>query len=238
MYFWGMKKLNLIILTLVIALAIESCYKKPEASFTTSKSEYIAGDTVHLKNTSSNGHSFLWALPDGRKLTTTNVDYLIPTNQGFAQLTFILNAYSRREKKSSSVTKTVDVIPSSMFGVDNTYNIYYPLNVSSQPFGNNWRIDAEYLTTNPMVPNNAYLTIILPGTSPPTSNTTYTLQSNDTLAPGYAYVNIFQVTEANVNYTSQSGQLDITITNGKVHAVFNHVSTTFGYKISGDITVP
>ena len=70
-----MKKSKTLFLLLLIAITICTCRKPPVASFTTNLSEYIAGDTVHLINTSQNGYSYEWTMPDGNKVTTTNADF-------------------------------------------------------------------------------------------------------------------------------------------------------------------
>ena len=135
-----MKKKQLFILLLLVALTTAGCQKEPEASFVTNASEYIAGDIVHLTNTSGNADSYIWAMPDGRKLTTTNADYQIDSNYGFGTLTFILEAFSKNGSKTSSATRSVDIIPASTFAVDSTNFSYHPLNVISKAFGNNWAI--------------------------------------------------------------------------------------------------
>src|ERR1035437_6341837 len=242
-----MKKFKTIIPALLVAITISSCYKKSEASFTTNKSEYIAGDTLHLKNTSTNGHSYLWALPNGDKVTSANVDYLIPRNQGFDKLTFILNAYSRREKKSSTVSNTVNVIPSSVFAVDSPAYSYYPLNVYGRSYsdwrGSWWEITANvgnYQNSNSSLNAAGSLMIRFSGSVAPTSGI-YLLQPNDTLTSGHAYVLIKREwwEYGEEDYYSLSGQLNVNMTNGKVHVVFTHIDTKYAMrKISGDITVP
>ncbi|MBI4945390.1 MAG: hypothetical protein HY840_03195 [Bacteroidetes bacterium] len=238
-----MKKTKTILIVLSI-ISIVGCQQNPTASFTANKSEYIAGDTVHLTNTSANGHSYLWTMPDGTTLTTTNADYLIPANQGFATLTFALEAFSKNGKKNNSVSQSIAVIPASVFSIDGSYS-YNPINVAGSPYGKNWQITA-YVQNYPQEDINpahaaAYLMIKLPGTAAPTSAGTYSLQANDTLALGKAYIWITRVwwELQRADYVSSSGQLQITIENGKVHAVFNNIQTNYPpYTISGNIYCP
>ena len=61
---------SLLIATAVILLT--SCQKQPSADFSTDKSEYIAGDVVKLTNSSTDGSSYKWIMPDGQTNTSTN----------------------------------------------------------------------------------------------------------------------------------------------------------------------
>ena len=249
-----MKKFKTIFLYLTGIIALVSCRKQPEASFTTNLDEYIAGDSVHLINTSLNGNSYQWTMPDGSNATSTNADFLINPNFGFGTLTFILEADSKKEKKSDWASKSVAVIPASFFSIDSgltpTNFSYRPVKVDSKFYSpNDWWITAvvdPYITQAPSYSvANAYLSIKFPNSLPPTVGT-YLLQSNPTLTTGTAYIIIRRIWwEDNYeDFVSLSGQLNVTITNGKVHVVFSNVAASrtinsVAYpncKISGDIT--
>lgn len=245
------------IIILFIAVIFSSCVKQPEASFVTDLSEYSAGEIVHLTNTSSDANSYIWMMPGGQIVRTTNADYQIDPNFGFGTLTFILNA-SLDGRKASSFTRTVDVIPSSVFSVDSSNFSYSPNSILSKPYLNNrWWIYATLEYHHPNVylqqqgldgPGTASLSIVLPGSTTPIAGT-YLLKSNDTLNSGEAYIRIGRRWwEDNYeNFISISGEMNLEITNGKVHAIFSHIDASHtdrwsstsplpNVKISGDIT--
>ena len=76
-----MKNLKKTIIVLSILIAMIGCKKQetsiptPVASFSTDKSSYIAGDTVHLRDSSTNALSWKWTVPNGQTFTTQNLDY-------------------------------------------------------------------------------------------------------------------------------------------------------------------
>ena len=84
-----------------------SCQRQPTANFTTDKTEYQAGDTVHLKNNSEHGKHFIWTMPDGSTQTNTDATYIIPDTTLYSNFTFKLQALSGREKKSDEKSVTV-----------------------------------------------------------------------------------------------------------------------------------
>jgi hypothetical protein len=99
-----MKQLSTILIFIVV---ISACQKQPAATFTTDKTEYYAGDTIHLTNTSENGHSYIWTMPDGSKQTTENAFYVVDTSVLYEKLTFQLEAISKHQRKKTIVTKQV-----------------------------------------------------------------------------------------------------------------------------------
>ena len=84
-----------------------ACQRQPTANFTTDKTEYQAGDTVHLKNSSEYGKHFIWTMPDGSTQTTTDATYIIPDTTLYSNFTFKLQALSSKEKKSNEKSVTV-----------------------------------------------------------------------------------------------------------------------------------
>ncbi len=233
-----MKKFKSIIFIAVIAVFITACQKQPEASFTTNLSEYIAGDIAHLTNTTIDGYSYIWTMPDRTTAISSNADYQINSSIGFATLTFKLDAFSKNGKKTSSVSKSVAVIPASIFSVDSCSTcIRYPFSISSGMVGSNWVIQASIDRFDGMYHVLNYVQIYFAGTTAPLAGT-YLIEPNyASLTANQAYIIMdLNTVEIHPIYTSLSGQLEVTITNGKTHVVFNHVTATGPSKISGDIT--
>jgi hypothetical protein len=95
------------ILLIAFALLLASCQKQPVASFTTDKTEYYAGDTIHLTNTSENGHSYIWTMPDGSKQTKKDATYIVDKSVLYEKLIFQLEADSKHERKKGFAAKQV-----------------------------------------------------------------------------------------------------------------------------------
>jgi len=105
-----MKKVFTKLMAIAIATTVlVGCQKQPEASFTTDKTSYIAGETVKLTNTTVNGDSYKWTFPDGQTGTVENYDYSLPTTLSDGSLTFKLEAFSKNKKKVNEISKTVTV---------------------------------------------------------------------------------------------------------------------------------
>ena len=238
-----MKNLYFLIIGIGVLMGMGGCDKEPTANFSVTKSEYIAGDTVHLLNTSANGYSFLWTLPNGTTSTSTNVDYLIDTSAGFTTLSFRLEA-SDKDGDKNSFSKSVMVIPASVFSIDSGAN-YRPFDISPQTVNSGWVIIASIDGGSGPYVTHTSLGIYFAGITPPSAGT-YIVQPVDSLlTTGQTSIYVHSgAADWDLNFGSISGQLEITITNGKVHAVFNNVvgketgtfvSTNNAY-ISGNIT--
>ncbi len=104
-----MKKINYLITLLILSVTFSSCQKTPEASFTTDKTEYVAGETIKLTNTTINGSEYKWTFPDGQTGTVENYDYTTNDTDPSASLTFKLQATSKNGKKTDEATKTVNL---------------------------------------------------------------------------------------------------------------------------------
>lgn len=98
---------NKIFALIACAIASASCQKEPSASFKTDKTEYIAGETVHLTNNSIDSYSYVWTMPDGQIMTSENVDYITNVSSGNASLTFKLMANSKNGKNQDEISQTV-----------------------------------------------------------------------------------------------------------------------------------
>ena len=86
-------------------ICLASCQKKPSASFTSDKEVYYAGDTIHLTNTSTNAHSYVWTMPDGSQQFNENASYVVDTSVLYEKLNFQLEAYSKHDRKKSLLSK-------------------------------------------------------------------------------------------------------------------------------------
>ena len=95
-----MKKITKFLAIIIAAATISSCQKTPVTSFTTDKTEYVAGETIKLTNTTTNGETYKWTFPDGTTGTIENYDYKLNDTDPDATLTFKLAAYSKNSKKN------------------------------------------------------------------------------------------------------------------------------------------
>lgn len=93
---------------LAVCLVFMACQKQPQASFTSDKSNYFSGETVHLTNTSTDGNSYLWSLPDGSTSELKDIDWTISNSYTGTQ-SFQLTAFSKRQKLSSTASLAIDV---------------------------------------------------------------------------------------------------------------------------------
>ncbi|MBU0489368.1 MAG: PKD domain-containing protein [Bacteroidetes bacterium] len=100
-----------IALLIAVAVVAASCQKKPDASFTTDKESYTAGETVKLTNTSVDGKSYLWTFPDGQTSVSRDVDYTLDASDAGGQKTIQLEVFSKNGKKKDAATKTINVSP-------------------------------------------------------------------------------------------------------------------------------
>ena len=102
-----MKIFQKLIAVSMLAITITSCQKTPEASFTTDKSEYVAGETIKLTNTTLNGSTYKWTFPDGQTGSSESYEYKTNDNNPAATLTFRLEAFSSNGKKTDEDSKSV-----------------------------------------------------------------------------------------------------------------------------------
>lgn len=104
-----MKRITKSAFGLALVILATSCAKQPDASFTTDKTEYVAGETIKLKNTSIDGVTYKWTMPDGQTSSAVDLDYTTDLYQDDATLSFKLIAFSKKDKKSSETTESVKV---------------------------------------------------------------------------------------------------------------------------------
>lgn len=85
---------------------------QPSASFTSSKTEYVAGDTIVLTSSSTNAGSLRWTLPDGTTETTNSIRFSTNTYTSTPvelNLPFRLDAISPSGKKTDYSVKNIKV---------------------------------------------------------------------------------------------------------------------------------
>ena len=235
------------IIYILLFAVITACQRQPTANFTTDKTEYTAGDVVHLKDASVHAYNWKWTTPDGKTYTTQNLDFPLDSDDLGGEKLFKLEVFSKRGKKTATETKTIKVnqyiLPSDYFAIDN--NSFKPITKMSYKENNSWVIYAEYNATNNSGGAGVY--IYLPNPTQPTTAMTFNLQKNsNTLTTNKASVRVFTNWDSQGlrSFSSISGQLIISIANnGKVNAQFNDINangygsdSTSTFLISGNIT--
>ena len=231
----------------LLFIVFVSCRKIPTANFTTDKTAYNAGETIHCTDVSDNAYSWKWTAPNGNIYTTQNLDFVTDINEASDTKTFTLEVASKDGKKNSTISKSITIneliLSSDYFSSDSgANNKIIPLTKSCGVNNGNWVISASFSGTNVHgVSGGSYLDIFLPTTSPPLASGTYSLQTNHTsLMTGQASISL-KTGDNDVGYqtyNSNSGQLNVSITStGKVRVVFNNIPTAASYIfLSGDIT--
>ena len=96
-------------ISVLFMFVLQSCQRQPKADFRTDKTEYVAGETIQLKNTSIDGKSYKWTVSDGQTSTLKDLNYTTDLYSGGEVITFKLEALSRTGKKTSDKTKSIKV---------------------------------------------------------------------------------------------------------------------------------
>ena len=91
-----------------LLLALVGCQKEPNANFDTDKTNYNPGEVVVLTNTSTNGDSYKWKMPNGTYEYTKNASFQIPIDQEPGVLSFELTANNK--SKTDRIIKTVTIV--------------------------------------------------------------------------------------------------------------------------------
>jgi hypothetical protein len=237
------ERIKIVCFGIVISIGMISCSKEPTANFTMDKGSYFVGDIVHLTNTSVNGNSWKWTMPNGQILTTQNVDYKLDSNDigGLENFSLIAEKGSKTSSVFKSVTVSQIILSTDYFETDtNNYN-YKPISKFSYVSGNNWVIDAINNNSNHF---DIQLQIYFPGTSGPRSNSIFNLVPDPkTMNSGEASIGFNQVIGIEGPWrfdASASGQLYVTIANnGEINASFYNIPSNnrSGVFISGNVTI-
>ena len=90
----------------IILFGLSGCQKEPSASFTTSKTTVVTGETITFTNTSKDGNDYEWNFGDGVTSVLAN-----PTHsyENSGTYTVELTAYSKNGKKSNKASATITV---------------------------------------------------------------------------------------------------------------------------------
>jgi PKD repeat protein len=117
-----MKRINLIVISVIIAIAtFTSCQKEPATSFTNDKTAVVTGEVVTFTNTTVDGYDYEWNFGDGTTSTLENPTHFYENAGTFnVQLT----AYSKNGKKSGNTTTSITVTKANEIKYDGSD---YPL---------------------------------------------------------------------------------------------------------------
>jgi hypothetical protein len=91
-------------------IALMSCSREPVAGFRTDKTEYEAGETVFLINTSIDADSYEWIFPNGETSNLETPSFRI-SDYRHGSLPISLFAYSKNRRKQSYASKDIQVKP-------------------------------------------------------------------------------------------------------------------------------
>jgi len=91
-----------------------SCQKQPVAGFKTDKTTYVAGETINITNTTTDGSGdYSWGFASSQinaASTDVNPTLIIPENHPDGELGIALKASSSNGKKSSEASLTVNIV--------------------------------------------------------------------------------------------------------------------------------
>jgi PKD repeat protein len=117
-----MKKQKLLLIPLlgIFILTMVSCQKKPDASFTASKTTVAAGELVVFTNTSKDGHDFEWNFGDNATSTAENPTHIYNSTGTF---NVVMTALSKNGKKSDDASCTIFVTGGNITYANNNYSL-------------------------------------------------------------------------------------------------------------------
>ena len=95
--------------TVLFVFCIIACTKKPTADFSADKTKVETGEFISLTNFSEFSDSYKWDFGDG---TSSGQESPMKSYQNSGTYTINLEAVSKNEKKSHTISKLVTVIPS------------------------------------------------------------------------------------------------------------------------------
>lgn len=233
------------IMVFIPLIIVSFACRRPQASFTTDKTEYYSGETIHLINTSDGGHSYKWILPDGTISNTKNLDYVTNPDDNGGLETITLEAFFLNGQKHSSAIKTVTInqaiLESDYYSMESTNGVtilYKPSKKTS------WLDNSQKHWVISAYRTGCSLGITFPDPTRVVVGT-YSVQSSGILNPNCVFLSISQGNyDSQLFYIATTGSVEvISAANGKVRVVFKDLDAyltrvpTLSYKISGDITV-
>lgn len=114
----------LLVLFVITCFIFSGC-GKPTASFTTDKTEYEVGETIHITNTSRNGYRYHWVVSNyHEEFNTKDLDLLV--RQG-GDHDINLRVYSKNGRESDQVSRMIFVAPDKgqiILYLDSSQNIF------------------------------------------------------------------------------------------------------------------
>lgn len=123
-----MKTHSLFTFIVALSLVLNSCQKKPSASFTTDKDTYLRGQSVVLTNTSTDASSQVWIVKGPESYEKRSSEPFFSFNADYIGTYEIsLSCYSKNSKLSSKTSKTINVLSSEgsiVFYTTNSGSIY------------------------------------------------------------------------------------------------------------------
>jgi len=117
-----MKKQKLLLIPILgmIILAMVSCQKKPEASFTTNKTRDNAGEAIIFTNTSKDAHDFEWNFGDNTTSTEENPTHFYNTPGTY---NVVMKASSKNGKKSNEASSIITITGGNMNYDNHNYTL-------------------------------------------------------------------------------------------------------------------
>ncbi len=91
---------------IIALLALTSCVKQPSSNFTTDQENYEVQEQVIFTNISIDTETYFWDFGDDNTSTSASPTH---TYQSYGEKTIKLTCFSKKEKKTSSFTKTINI---------------------------------------------------------------------------------------------------------------------------------
>lgn len=227
-----MRSFIYIILPCIVLLA--GCNKQPGAAFTSDKSLYYAGETIYLKNGSTDAKGYRWDFPDGSSSNEKDATYFVRSDNKGEPVKITLNAFSNKGKKTSTASKSFllsqPILPGDHYGTASK---------TSLPFKKTLKAD-----------NSQYKLILTENYKDPTEITyklTINFKNNRRPSPG-----VYTTSEIDFYLENEFGQGNvvnyaltvpepgdsITVSHapeGKIRLKFDHIKIAFQRNTSGNI---
>lgn len=203
-------------------------------SFSSEKSEYFAGETIHWINTSINGESFLWTDPEGKTYHTIDLNYLSDSDAILEMNYFSLDVLFKNGITSRAIQSVLikEVISNSEYFTD-SIRIYKPKTKFCYVKGDHWVITQGFDSIISGIHYYShYWSLYLPGSSVKRAGGLFELhEDTNNLAPNQACIIFDSQSEeltsekwSSKYATSFSGQLNITISkSGKMYCDFSNI---------------
>ena len=242
-----MKKTLIFAMLGIFVLALSSCRKEPQASFTVSKQTAEVNETIIFNSTSTDAYSYEWNFGDGNVSTSQTAMHAYT-----AAGTYIvkLKALSKNGKKSDESTTIITVTASASNAVTHDGNTYTLSNGLIQDFGDyygmgNGNYDIILYSPGITYSNNSlsgtgdiiYFELFAPLTGivnsdytfdPLNSHATFTFTASSGFFKGYN----FQSGTSTESVSFNSGTVGITI-NGSQYQITINLMDSNGKAITG-----